>query len=74
MWKPARLASQNSLSINLAHAFPATKKLESPHGLKYVLDGRIETLGDRSAPVRTIWIVDRGLEIPRLVTAYPHKD
>jgi hypothetical protein len=59
---------------NLAQAFPATKELESPHGLKYILDGEIETPGGRSAPVRTIWIVDRGLEIPRLVTVYPYKD
>jgi hypothetical protein len=31
-------------------------------------------LGSQSRSVRTIWIVDRGLEAPRLVTAYPGKE
>ena len=58
----------------LAGEIPVAKKMESPHGLKYILDGKIETPGGRSPTVRTIWIVDQGLEIPRLVTAYPSKD
>ena len=38
------------------------------------LDGKIETPDGRCPIVRTIWIVDRGLESPRLVTAYPSGD
>jgi hypothetical protein len=48
--------------------------MESPHGLKYILDGKIETPCGKTPTVRTIWIVDRGTEAPRLVTAYPSKD
>ena len=58
----------------LAHTTAITKKMESPHGLKYILDGKIETPSGKSPRVRTIWIVDQGLQAPRLVTAYPSKD
>ncbi len=58
----------------LAGTSPVAKKMESPHGLKYILDGKIETPIGRSPTVRTIWIVDAGAETPRLVTAYPLKD
>lgn len=46
----------------------------TPHGVKYVLDGRMETPGGDTPMVRTIWIVDRGRDRPRLVTAYPHDE
>ncbi len=66
---------------NLATAFrklaaecPVTKKMESPHGLKYIVDGKIETPAGKSPGVRTIWVVDQGSETPRLVTAYPYRD
>ena len=48
--------------------------MASPHGQKYVLDGRIESANGQTAVVRTIWIVDRGQDAPRLVTAYPNKE
>jgi hypothetical protein len=41
------------------------------HGQKYVLEGELETPSGRRLRVRTIWIIDRGQERPRLVTAYP---
>ena len=45
--------------------------VSSAHGTKYVIDGRLETPLGGSATVRTIWIIDRGQEVPRFVTAYP---
>ncbi len=50
---------------------PVSKRMASPHGTKYIIDGRIETPGGKTPLVRTVWIVDAGLETPRLVTAYP---
>jgi len=44
---------------------------ETVHGVKYVLDGELDTSSGRRLRVRTIWIIDRGQERPRLVTAYP---
>ena len=55
----------------LALKSSVAKRLESAHGEKYVVDGQIETPSGRLPAVRTIWIIDRGLDTPRLVTAYP---
>ncbi|MBI3462857.1 MAG: hypothetical protein HY000_07320 [Planctomycetes bacterium] len=50
-----------------------TATVESVHGVKYIVDGRIETPAGRSPWVRTVWIVDHGQTAPRLVTAYPQQ-
>lgn len=57
----------------VAESRPVLKSMASPHGRKYIVDGRIETPGGKTPLVRTVWIVDLGLEMPRLVTAYPHE-
>lgn len=44
---------------------------ESPHGMKYVVDGDLPTPSGRSVRVRTVWIVDPTDPRPRLITAYP---
>jgi hypothetical protein len=58
----------------LAVATEVAKSMETAHGIKYVVDGGIETPGGQTPVVRTIWIVDRGLDRPRLVTAYPREE
>lgn len=58
----------------LARTANVSAQLESTHGAKYILDGRIQSPSGRSPVVRTIWIIDRGDDIPRLVTAYPHEE
>ena len=58
----------------LAVATEVAKSMETAHGIKYVLDGGMETPGGKTPVVRTIWIVDRGLDRPRLVTAYPREE
>ena len=55
----------------LAGGAEIAKSVETSHGCKYIVEGRIETPGGKSPTVRTIWIVDRGTEAPRLVSAYP---
>jgi hypothetical protein len=45
--------------------------LETSHGVKYVLHAAMETPSGKSPLVRMVWIVDRGRNCPRLVTAYP---
>lgn len=49
---------------------------ESAHGQKYVVDGRVsgQTQESRQWSIRTVWIIDRGEDAPRLVTAYPGKE
>lgn len=47
-------------------------KIESsPFGLRYVIEGTITTPGDRMAPIRSVWFIETGDDIPRFVTAYP---
>ena len=55
----------------LATATEVMARLESAHGMKYIWEGTIETPSGKAPRVRTIWIVDRGRNCPRLVTAYP---
>ena len=57
----------------LAENCAAAKSLASAHGTKYIVEGRIRTPGARTSWVRTVWIVDRGAEAPRRVTAYPYQ-
>jgi hypothetical protein len=56
---------------NLAIDSSVVSYLESVHGQKYIIEGAIETPCGRRPSVRTVWIVDLGETIPRLVTAYP---
>jgi hypothetical protein len=58
----------------LAHEATVTQSLESPHGQKYVIVGKIESPSGRVAMVQTIWIVERGADMSRLVTAYPYEE
>ena len=51
-----------------------SKIVASSHGTKYIVDSWIESPSGKTPLVRTIWIVDLGLEAPRLVTAYPHEE
>jgi len=44
----------------LAERVEITKSVETSHGCKYIVEGRIESPGGKSPVVRTIWIVDRG--------------
>ncbi len=58
----------------LADAGKVTKNVESVHGTKYIVDGRLDTPSGKSPMVRSVWIVDREVEAPRLVTTYPHEE
>jgi hypothetical protein len=57
----------------LAQTAEVMRVSESPHGKKYVVIGQIESPSGKTVLVQTIWIVDKGLNVARLVTAYPHK-
>ena len=59
-------------SALLAHAatHEVARVAESVHGIKYVIDGKMQTPDGRTPQVRSVWIVDRGQDAPRLITAY----
>jgi hypothetical protein len=58
--------------LTLARKAEMAQSMKSPHGQKHVIIGRIESPGGKSPRVKTIWIVDSGVETARLVTAYPY--
>ena len=58
----------------LAESVEVENSVESAHGHKYIINGSIETPTGKTPLVRTVWIVDTGQEVPRLVTAYPRDE
>jgi hypothetical protein len=44
--------------------------IPTAHGTKYIVEGPIAGPGGHGI-IRTVWIINRGFERPRLVTAYP---
>jgi hypothetical protein len=67
-WEVLATALKNMASIG-----EVTNATDSPHGKKYVIVGRIQSPGGKTPPMQSIWIVDKGLDAARLVTAYPRK-
>ncbi len=57
-----------------AENHPVSKTMASPHGTKYIVQGQIETPCGKTPWVRMVWIIDSGLDRPRLVTAYPREE
>ena len=57
--------------ITLAQTADVIDVESSVHGVKYVIEGEIQTPVGRAIQVRTIWIIDVGQDRPRFVTAYP---
>lgn len=57
--------------LSLIRSEDIKDEIRTPHGVKYVVDGMLKTLEGRFLRVRTVWIVDKGGEMPRFVTAYP---
>lgn len=57
--------------IGIAKTGEIAETETSLHGVKYILDGLITTPSGDRIKVRTVWIVDKGQDRPRFVTAYP---
>ncbi|WP_409013333.1 DUF6883 domain-containing protein [Dyadobacter sp. CY343] len=49
------------------------KTNNSDHGVRYELKCEIKTPDERNPCVVTVWIVEKGQEDPRFITAYPGK-
>ena len=47
--------------LDLARRAEVTKSAASPHGRKYIVIGQIKSPRGRTANVRTIWIIDKGM-------------
>lgn len=77
--KILRTAGFNETNVNLlkegliaiAHSETIEEAISSPHGVKYVINGTLKTPEGGIIKMRTVWIIERGQELPRFVTAYP---
>lgn len=48
------------------------KFINTDFGIRYVVEGWMPCPNGKSYPIRSIWFIDNGEEIPKLVTAYPN--
>lgn len=55
----------------LAASHEVTKTIATISGLRYQVEGTLESPDGRNPRIRTIWQIDTGGSIPRLITAYP---
>ncbi len=44
---------------------------DTQFGLKYIIDGPMETPDARNPSIRSVWFIETNEETPRFVTAYP---
>ena len=45
--------------------------VDTVNGIRYTVDGRLDTPDGRNPFVRVVWVVEDLSTIPRLITAYP---
>jgi hypothetical protein len=57
--------------IRIAQTELVIEITETAHGKKFVMDGELETPKGDKIHLRTVWIIETGDSVPRLVTAYP---
>lgn len=54
-----------------AESHDVVKHTSSSFGVRYVIEGALETPDGRNPSVRSVWFIAIDEESPRLVTAYP---
>ena len=54
-----------------AHANEVAETEQTPHGVRYVVDGPLKAPGGTVLNIRCAWYIDSGSETPRFVTAHP---
>jgi hypothetical protein len=57
--------------LDIAHTGTVSEIKETLFGMKYVIDGALETPRGIIIQLRTVWIIETGEEQPQLITAYP---
>jgi len=67
----SNLAVLQQALIELARAEEIIETITSAYGTKYIVDGSITTPSGDQITLRTVWIIEKGRDRPRFVTAYP---
>ncbi len=47
------------------------ESIQTTFGIKYIVEGSLNTPSGANPAIRSVWFVETGEEIPQLVTAYP---
>ena len=55
----------------IARSKEVQEATETPFGVKYVIDGPLQTPAGPVVRLRTVWIIEKGKTDPRFVTAHP---
>lgn len=50
---------------------PVKNISESIHGIKYIIEGEIQSPTGKVAKLRTVWILEPDKKVSRFITAYP---
>ena len=64
-------ASLRDALLGHARRHEVSRTLRTPFGVKYVLDGPLQSPDGRDPETRSVWIVETGGSRPRFLTAYP---
>jgi L-ribulose-5-phosphate 3-epimerase UlaE len=67
----ANISQFEKMLVDIAQTETVVEVTETIYGKKYVLDGQLKTPSGDMIRLRTVWIIETGDDIPRLVTAYP---
>ena len=59
--------------LNHAATYPIASTLKTTRGTHYSVEGELQTPDGNMPFIRSVWVIDDGDEIPRLITAYPIK-
>ncbi len=57
--------------IHHAHEHEVVKRETTRFGTRYVIEGALQTPGERTPRVRVVWFIPKDEQQPRLTTAYP---
>ncbi|GAB2568889.1 DUF6883 domain-containing protein [Spirosoma areae] len=52
--------------------YEVAKFIQTDFGIRYVVEGWMQCPNGKQYPMRSVWFIDNGEKIPKLVTAYPN--
>jgi hypothetical protein len=57
--------------LDIAYFEDVVKVIENDYGLKYLVDGFLQTPSGVAVQFRTVWFIKKGDDRPRFITGYP---
>lgn len=57
--------------LKLVRTYDVSNVVQSEYGIKYTVEGEIQTPYGAAINLKTVWVINRGDNVPRFVTAYP---